>query len=132
VYRGRHWSVSPVEGREVPGWYRVILRRHGESIASLSATEAVSLGPLLARLGNVLLELLAPERIYVYGYGENHAHLHFLVCPRGPEVPGDQRGAKLYSYGKTMVDVEAAETVAAEVKKRLRGRAGPVPESARS
>jgi len=96
----------------------------------MSEAEARAMGPLLARLGKVLKELMAPEKLYVYGYGENHAHLHFLVCPRGPEVPEDHRAAKLYSYGKSMVDFEAAASVAAEVKKRLGGRIGRMHESA--
>lgn len=119
VYRDRSWAVMMVGGLEVPGWLRIVLRRHVESLGQMSSDEANSLGALLARTGKAIQDVTNAEKVCLVGFGENKPHLHFLLMARGPAVPHDHRGTNLLTYGSTLVDVEAALSATARIKQLL-------------
>jgi diadenosine tetraphosphate (Ap4A) HIT family hydrolase len=66
VYGDEHWRVchAPAE-MAVPGQLFVESRRHFLDFAEMTAEEAASLGPLLARLVAVGKAVTGAERIYV-------------------------------------------------------------------
>ena len=77
------WLVSHHTGPHTdPGELIVLLRRHAESLAELTAEEAAALGPVLRAAVAAVERVVKPERTYVASYSERVRHVHFFVLPR--------------------------------------------------
>ena len=57
--------------------------------------ELQSLGPTLAATARAIERVLQPERVYSVMFGEQIQHVHFVLMPRGKEVPVEHRSAAL-------------------------------------
>jgi diadenosine tetraphosphate (Ap4A) HIT family hydrolase len=78
------WLVEHCIGPLGVGTLVVVPSRHVESVADLSAAEAVDLGPLLKRSAEVVTELCDPRQVYVCLWshsGGRRGHIHFVVQP---------------------------------------------------
>ncbi len=84
------WRAWVMTQGPVPGFCLLVGEAHVPTLAELADGPAATLGPALARLGRTIREALGPERIYVYGFGDHVAHLHFGLAPHfgGDELLG--------------------------------------------
>ena len=98
------WLVVHHPGRESdPGELFVILRRHHESMAGLTAAEASALGPILRAGVTAIERIVRPERVYVASFNERVRHLHFYLLPRTGAMPAGHVLADLYRRGRSIL-----------------------------
>jgi diadenosine tetraphosphate (Ap4A) HIT family hydrolase len=97
IYDDGLWLVSHHTGPHTdPGELIVAARRHCETLADLTPTEAAALGPIL-RAGVASIErLVRPERTYVASYNESVRHVHFFLLPRTRALPAGHVTSDLY------------------------------------
>jgi diadenosine tetraphosphate (Ap4A) HIT family hydrolase len=98
------WLVSHHLGPYTdPGELIVKLRRHVESLADISDTEAASLGPILRAAAEAVDRVLRPERVYVAAFSERVRHVHFYVLPRTASMPPGHVLSDVYKRGRTLL-----------------------------
>ncbi len=105
---------------EVPGWYFLAMRRHGEGPMSMSPAEAGAYGPTLVSCTAAVKEATGAERVYVIAYGELYPHWHCLISPRGADIPAELRGPALFSGRSQLIDIQLSIEVAEITRKILR------------
>lgn len=104
IYDDGLWLVSHHTGQYTdPGELIVKLRRHVESLAELSAVEAVALGPVLRAAVGAVARVVRPERVYVASFGERVRHIHFYVLPRTAALPAGHVLSDVYKRGRTLL-----------------------------
>lgn len=81
----------------------MILRRHAESIGTLTASEAESLGPLLRAGVSGIERVVAPERVYTASYNEKVRHVHFYLLPRTSALPAGHVASDLFRRGRSLL-----------------------------
>jgi diadenosine tetraphosphate (Ap4A) HIT family hydrolase len=86
-----------------PGELFMILRRHAESIGTLTAPEAASLGPLLRAGVSAIEGVVAPERVYAASYNERVRHVHFYLLPRTNALPAGHVASDLFRRGRGLL-----------------------------
>jgi diadenosine tetraphosphate (Ap4A) HIT family hydrolase len=98
------WLVSHHTGPFTdPGELIVKTRRHCESLAELTPTEADALGPLLRNSVRALEQVVPAERIYAVSFNERLRHLHFLLLPRTAAMPKGHVISDLYRRGRNLL-----------------------------
>ena len=82
VWEDELWRVTTsVSGDPVPGFSYLEPKRHIPFITDLGGDEALSFGPVMARVTGALKEATGAEVVYVYVFGEGIAHLHVHLAP---------------------------------------------------
>jgi hypothetical protein len=99
--------------------------RHVEQWDALDALEQAELGPLLGRVCAALRAETPAAKVYVSVFAEVVAHLHVHVIARPPELPAEERGARVFLAEARTPEAERAELFR-RVRLRLeRGAASP-------
>jgi diadenosine tetraphosphate (Ap4A) HIT family hydrolase len=119
LYEDDHWAVGVLDGIEAPGWTVVALRRHAFGITGASVAEAETMGPLLRRVTEAIESATGAERVYIAAYGENHAHWHLLLIPRGADVPVEQRHSQIWGHRQSFVDPKRARQVGELIRDQM-------------
>jgi diadenosine tetraphosphate (Ap4A) HIT family hydrolase len=65
----------------------IVLKRHCERVADLTAVEQATLGPMMAAAAWAMDAVLKPEKIHFGLYGEGVKHIHLHVTPRLATLP---------------------------------------------
>jgi diadenosine tetraphosphate (Ap4A) HIT family hydrolase len=94
------WRVAHAIRCALPGWVVVLPARHVLSLAELTPEEAAGLGPLLAAVSRVVVQVTGCEKVYValFAEREEFQHVHFHVIPRQADLAGDLRGPRIFEY----------------------------------
>jgi diadenosine tetraphosphate (Ap4A) HIT family hydrolase len=92
------WRVAHAFGVVLPGWLVLLPRRHVATIADLTDAESAALGSWQVRLSRALAAVTGCAKTYVaqFAEGAGFDHVHFHVVPRGPDLPADQRGPRVF------------------------------------
>jgi diadenosine tetraphosphate (Ap4A) HIT family hydrolase len=100
IYRTHHWDVVHSYNTALLGWLVLVVRRHIESIDSLTDDEATELGVLIRNASVALKEITGCVKTYVIQFAEKpeHAHVHFHVIPRMVDQPADRHSTKVFGY----------------------------------
>jgi hypothetical protein len=118
IYTDDLWTVAL--GFDVPGWFMVMLNRHGEDwFMGLSDQEAMTLGPLMRSLGVAAVADAGAERVYLMGFGEQWSHFHFAVMNRVATVSTEHRGAGLLAHATELANRDEALRIGSAVRERL-------------
>jgi diadenosine tetraphosphate (Ap4A) HIT family hydrolase len=75
------WRLSAVLQGAIAGFAHLEPKRHIPFITDLDGREAVTLGPVLARVTAALRDAAGAEKTYVYVFGDRVAHLHLNLAP---------------------------------------------------
>ena len=80
-------------------------------MADLSPAEAADLGVVARRLMAAMRAVLAPERIYMFAFGESLDHLHVHLMPRHAGMPptGGALIERVFAHEWLVDESEAAE-----------------------
>jgi diadenosine tetraphosphate (Ap4A) HIT family hydrolase len=98
------WFVSHHTGPFTdPGELIVKTRRHCESLAELTPTEAKALGPILHTAVQALGRAVLAERIYAVSFNERLRHVHFLLLPRTADMPRGHVISDLYRRARNLL-----------------------------
>lgn len=121
VWEDELWRLSVVLQGPVPGFAHLEPKRHIPFITELDGPEALTLGPVLARVTRALREAARTEMTYVYVFGDRVPHLHFNLAPHrtGDALRG---GPGLLDPEARDAAVETHRAVATEVRVLLTGR----------
>ena len=82
LFETSHFFVEPCESCPLPGYLIVRAKVAVPSLALLSPSAAIELGPLLQRVVRAVEDVVRPLRVYVAQFGEENHDLHFHVFPR--------------------------------------------------
>jgi diadenosine tetraphosphate (Ap4A) HIT family hydrolase len=117
LYSDEHWRVCHTPAQmALPGQMFIESRRHFLDFAQMTAEEAESFGPLLARLYTAGKEVTGAERIYALAMIDGVPHFHFWLVPPRREVTA--RGLVFLAEDHACSEEEATE-VAAALRTRL-------------
>lgn len=119
------WRVGPFLAPTLPGVVLVYLRRHAAGLSDMQPEELQSLGPTLAAGTRAIERALQPERVYSVMFGEQIRHVHFVLMPRGKEVPVEHRSAALILNQAQYMDPEAARQATARLREAAAVEAVP-------
>ncbi len=108
-----NWGIGILLGYEVPGWLALFPRRHVVTSDEMTDDEAQSLGSALRRLTEGLKTYGNCDKVYSVAFGERIPHWHMLVMAIPETLPASMRGANILVQKNSMVDVPAAESIAA-------------------
>jgi diadenosine tetraphosphate (Ap4A) HIT family hydrolase len=98
------WVVTHHRGPYTdPGELIVQTRRHCESMAELTASEAAAVGPVLRSAVGIVERLVAPERVYVASHSERVLHVHFFILPRTAALPKGHVLSDVYRRGRHLL-----------------------------
>lgn len=105
------WRVAHAFDTRLPGWLVLLPWRHVTAVADLTDDEAARLGVWQVRLSRALHAVTGCVKTYVVQFAEaaGFAHVHFHVVPRGPDLPADERGPRVFA----LIGVDLAERVPA-------------------
>jgi len=87
--------------------------------------ELQSLGPTLGPAARAIERALQPERVYSVMFGEQIQHVHFVLMPRGKEVPVEHRSAAVILNQAHYLDREAARQATVRLREALAAEAAP-------
>jgi diadenosine tetraphosphate (Ap4A) HIT family hydrolase len=118
VWDDGRWRLSVVRRGPVAGFAHLEPHRHIPHVTDLDGEEAVTFGPVLARVTAALRAAAAAELTYAYVFGERVSHLHVNLAPHtdGDALVG---GPGLVRPGAEPVARERHEAVAAAVRRAL-------------
>ncbi|MDQ6895327.1 MAG: hypothetical protein M3171_01760 [Actinomycetota bacterium] len=119
VYRDADWACEVAEGYDVPGWYILRVRRHAEGWDALSPSEASGFGKVSQCVARAMQAVTGAPTVYFLSFGENYAHLHFLLIARPADLAPELRGAAILSLRDQHRDQPAALASAAAVRQAL-------------
>ncbi|MEO7234286.1 MAG: hypothetical protein ABIW80_02810 [Lapillicoccus sp.] len=119
VYRDADWACEVAEGYDVPGWYVLRVRRHAEGWGALTPSEATGFGVVSQRVTRAIQAATSAPTVYFLSFGENYAHLHFLLITRPADLPPELRGAAILTLRGTHRDQPASLAAAAAVRQDL-------------
>ena len=114
------WRLGPFLAPAPPGVVLVYLRRHATGLSAMRPEELEALGPTLAAAVRAIEGVLEPERVYTVMFGEQIQHVHFVLMPRGSEVPVEHRSAALILNQAQYIDPEAALQATVRLREALR------------
>jgi diadenosine tetraphosphate (Ap4A) HIT family hydrolase len=114
------WRLSAVLQGPVPGFAHLEPKRHIPFITDLDGPEAVTFGPVLARVTAALRDAAGSEKTYVYVFGDRVPHLHLNLAPHrdGDALRG---GPGLLEPDAVPAARETHERVAAAARSALAG-----------
>ncbi len=120
-FRADAFDVVHALNTSLPGWMVIVARRHVESIAELSESEATELGGLIRRVSAGLQATLGCSKTYVMQFAEmkGHNHVHFHVVPRMPDLPDEHKGGGIFHYLNVEESVRLEDDEMNEVAKAL-------------
>ncbi len=118
IFADEDWSAGILPGFEVPGWYVLCLRRHGEGITALNEREAATFGPRLRDLSAAVGSATGAPTVYAVSFGESFPHYHVLVMARTDDVPADRRSGEILKLRAERRDPEAARALLLAVRER--------------
>ena len=81
VWEDDLWRLSVVLQGPIPGFAHLEPKRHIPYVTDLDGPEAVTLGPVLARVTTALRTAAGGDLAYVYVFGDRAAHLHLNLAP---------------------------------------------------
>ncbi len=81
VWEDDLWRLSSVLQGPIPGFAHLEPKRHIPYVTDLDGPEAVTLGPVLARVTAALTAAAGADLAYVYVFGDRVAHLHLNLAP---------------------------------------------------
>jgi diadenosine tetraphosphate (Ap4A) HIT family hydrolase len=81
VWEDDLWRLSAVLQGPIPGFAHLEPKRHIPYITDLDGPEALTLGPVLARVTAALTAAAGADLAYVYVFGDRVAHLHLNLAP---------------------------------------------------
>ncbi|MGH2501486.1 MAG: HIT family protein [Ktedonobacterales bacterium] len=84
VWEDDLWRLSMAIASETPGFSYLEPKRHITDISQLDGPEAATLGSTLARVTAALRDMTQVERVYIYVFGDEVAHLHLHLAPHRP------------------------------------------------
>jgi diadenosine tetraphosphate (Ap4A) HIT family hydrolase len=119
VHRDDTWSCEVADGYDVPGWYILRLRRHGEGWAALTPDEAAGFGAVSQRVATAIQAATGATGAYFMSFGENYPHFHFLVTARPADLAPERRSAAILGLAAEGRDLPAALATAAQVRAAL-------------
>ncbi len=119
VYRDADWACEVAEGYEVPGWHVLRVRRHAEGWPALTPSEAAGFGVVAQRVTRAIQAATGAPTVYFLSFGENYAHLHFLLIARPADLPPELRGAAILTLRAEHRERPAALASAATVRRAL-------------
>ena len=98
IYEGRHWLVEHAYPSALLGWLVIVLRRHAEALHELSRAEAEELGTLQWAVAKLLRSETSCLKEYSVFFAEapGFQHVHVHMVPRGPDLPTDFRGGRVF------------------------------------
>jgi len=115
VLRLGAFALHPkLEAPPVPGWLVLAPLRHVEQWDGLSLREQAELGPLVARVSAALRAETPTAKVYVSVFAEVLPHFHLHVVARPPELPAEERGARLF-----LAEGRAPEVAGADLFRRV-------------
>jgi diadenosine tetraphosphate (Ap4A) HIT family hydrolase len=84
------------------GWLVIVLKRHAEALHELTVEEFAELAQIQAKLTKALFDELRCEKEYIscYAKTEHFYHIHFHVCAKPPDLPGELKGGKSFALLK--------------------------------
>src|SRR3954469_2699206 len=98
------WFVSHHTGPYTdPGELILKTRRHCESLAELTASEAAALGRILTDSIGSLERVVVAERIYAVSFNEGGRHVPFLLLPRTADMPRGHVISDLYRRARNLL-----------------------------
>ncbi|MEV4807736.1 hypothetical protein AB0K18_47745 [Nonomuraea sp. NPDC049421] len=123
VHRDAFWLVhhGPAENSR-SGTMKIISRRHFVDFADMSAEEAASFGPLLARLDRALRATTDAERVHLVSTRDRVQHFHAWLYPRPAAHP--LRGTDFLAAPQDS-DPDVAEAAARAVRGHLAATVRP-------
>ncbi len=100
IHRTDHWDVVHAFGTSVEGWTVLVLRRHLDALAELTADEAAEMGRLTRLVSIALTETLGCVKTYIAQFAEaaNHGHVHVHVIPRQADQPSEWKGPGIFVH----------------------------------
>jgi len=119
------WRLGPHLAPSPPGMVLACLRRHAAGLSDMQPQELEALGPTLAAAARAIERAVQPERVYTAMFGEQIQHVHFVVIPRGKDVPVEHRSAALIVNLATYIDREATLEVGRRIREALQAQASP-------
>jgi diadenosine tetraphosphate (Ap4A) HIT family hydrolase len=81
VWEDDLWRLSAVLQGPIPGFAHLEPKRHIPYVTDLDGPEALTLGPVLARVTAALTAAAGADLAYVYVFGDRVAHLHLNLAP---------------------------------------------------
>jgi diadenosine tetraphosphate (Ap4A) HIT family hydrolase len=81
VWQDDLWRLTTSLKAPVPAFSYLEPKRHIPAITELDGREAMTLGPVLARVTGTIKRITRSELVYVNVFGERVAHLHFNIAP---------------------------------------------------
>ena len=116
------WRAGPFLAPTPPGVVLVYLQRHASGLSAMQPEELASLGPTLGHAARAIERVLQPERVYTVMFGEQIQHVHFVLMPRGKEVPVEHRSAALIVNQANYIDREAALEAGRRIREVLQAQ----------
>jgi histidine triad (HIT) family protein len=99
-------------------------RRHVPTLAELTPSEGVAIGPFLQRLASALGEAVRPELVYLDCYMEVVRHVHLFLTPRYPGTPREYWRLGVVDWPEApRGDRAEVEALAERIRSALRRRA---------
>lgn len=129
IYEGQFWLVEHAYPTALKGWLVIVLKRHTESLHTLTQAEFTELGVIQARACHLLHQLLKCEKEYVMcvAEAEHFTHVHFHVVPKPHNLPDALKATKIFAMLKVPVeDAVPPEEVSASCE-MLRYHWGDMP-----
>lgn len=98
IARTAGWDLAHAFDTAVEGWLVLVARRHVSSIADLTDSEAVELGPLVRDVSAILQDVVGVSKTYVVQFAEHpqHPHVHVHLIPRSSDLPEAYRGPRVF------------------------------------
>lgn len=128
IYRDRLWQIDHIL-RPLPmaGWLILKPLRHVESVAALTAAEARTMGPLIARTAAALQRATRVKKVYVglFAEAKDFPHVHIHLIPRPVRLPARLRGPRIFELMRTDRDrgtVKEAERISESVRRAVKSR----------
>ena len=120
VWEDDLWRLSAVLQGPIPGFAHLEPKRHIPYVTDLDGPEAVTLGPVLARVTAALRDAAGGQLAYVYVFGDRVAHLHLNLAPHrdGDALRG---GPGLLDPGAPAAELGVHTGVADAVRNALGG-----------
>jgi diadenosine tetraphosphate (Ap4A) HIT family hydrolase len=113
LWTDRHWRLHGMLPTQIPGIVLLETRAHIDSFADMPAELLAEIGPMAARVEQVLHDALDDvARVHVNRWGDGGAHFHLWFMPR-PLGALQLRGSMLPMWLDLMPDLDDAAAHAA-------------------
>lgn len=127
IWETDNWVVEHCIGSLGVGTLVVKPFRHCVHIWQLTKAESEELGPVLAKVSQVVQQIVKPDQIYVCLWSHANwkpGHIHFVVQPvwnsmvEFSDLPGPALQSMLFQRDDTL-DLGAVEKIASKMRKRF-------------